>query len=58
LLEGIIIILGVLTLLRYVLPEIRKVIEQATLLLPSLKKFLLGLRETIRDVFKKSNYRL
>lgn len=56
--EEIIRILGVLTLLRYILPEIRKLLREFRFLLPEVEKFFLELVKILRRLSRKLNSRL
>ena len=56
--KAIILTLGVLTLLRYTLPEIRKLVKEFRFLLPEVEKFFLELVKILRRLSRKLNSRL
>ena len=55
--ETIVKLLGLLALLRILLPEIRKVIKEARLLILEIIKFTSDLTKAIKEHFRKSSYR-
>ena len=56
--KAIILILGILTLLRYTLPEIRKLVRELRFLLSEVEKFFLELVKILRKLSRKLNSRL